>query len=114
MFKFEIGEILVHRASLIPPAQPFCLRLFVLERFSQECPGGVQVHYRCRVVGAGPDEVSLSRDLASFNEVELAPYAAYIKVMAETARFEAALERATAADLEEKLADQELQEEPKS
>lgn len=50
------------------PAQP---KLFVVFRLLDECPGGVQRYYGCRIVH---DDVSLSENVIRLNEIELAPW----------------------------------------
>lgn len=63
-FLFSIGDVLQHKAEEDGPDK---IKLFVVERLAHQCPGGVQRHYRCRVLGR-----SLSLELISFNELEVA------------------------------------------
>ena len=53
-FKYQIGDVLIHKAlnwlQTKTSAQTF-VQIVVLERLAQECPGGVQLHYNCRIVG---------------------------------------------------------------
>lgn len=45
-FKFEIGQFVQQRIS----ADLDIRRMIVVERIYQECPGGVQLHYKCRPI----------------------------------------------------------------
>lgn len=78
-FAFKIGDVLrfksvgeyIHvrgRRDALPKGS---LLLFVLERRLQECPGGVQRHYVCRMHKAGAFEVGVVADATVFNEVEV-------------------------------------------
>ncbi len=85
-FKFNIGDVVTHK-TMAPPfiekpepgkeklgdAKP---QLFIIMgRVFDECPGGVQKHYRCRVTsqsrwdGGG----GVTRELFSMHEEELVP-----------------------------------------
>ena len=43
-FKFQIGQLVQQRVS----AGFDCRMMIVIERVYQQCPGGVQLHYKCR------------------------------------------------------------------
>ena len=43
-FKFELGQFVQQRIN----ADLIERKMIVTERLVQECPGGVQLHYRCR------------------------------------------------------------------
>ena len=44
----------------------------VIERLYQECPGGVQLHYKVR--GYFGEAAAYSRETDTFSEIELVPY----------------------------------------
>jgi hypothetical protein len=44
----------------------------IIERLYQECPGGVQLHYKVR--GYFGEAAGYSREIDTFNEIELVPY----------------------------------------
>lgn len=81
-FKFSIGQTVKHIATAtwetekqdvsIKWVLPSNIeqRWFILERHSQECPGGVQLHYTCRGVVRGG---GITKECFRFNEVELMP-----------------------------------------
>lgn len=71
-FLYRIGDTLTHRASLVEPACRKPQRLFVVERRYQECPGGVQRHYCCRLVSSDYSN-AIKPDFMLFNEEELCP-----------------------------------------
>lgn len=49
--KFQIGDVLTHAGSIVRGrALPESARFVVIGRMLEECPGGIQQHYRCRVV----------------------------------------------------------------
>lgn len=43
-FKFAIGQFVQQKLNADCPDR----KMIVIERLYQECPGGVQLHYRCR------------------------------------------------------------------
>ena len=43
-FKFELGQIVQQRIN----AEHDRRKMIIMERLVQECPGGVQIHYKCR------------------------------------------------------------------
>lgn len=45
-------------------------RWFIVERQSQECPGGIQRHYTCRGVSRSG---GVTKEFFRFNEIELSP-----------------------------------------
>lgn len=73
-FKFQIGDILCLRTALVECAanaaagnRHYPVALQVIERRSQECPNGTQLHYA----------FSKGDQLALFNETELLPYSEF-------------------------------------
>lgn len=65
LFKFKIGDVLQMAHT---PYRARSSRLHVVERLLQQCPGGVQLHYRCRAfVGDG----NCGRELTQLVETEL-------------------------------------------
>lgn len=83
--KFQIGDILIHRAALATPNKskreeigkiigqyPFHERLFVTERRLHQCSGGVQISY----VLAAVDHNGQVRNALHLHEVELALFPA--------------------------------------
>ena len=76
-YKFDIGERLTTLVSIDTIDtddlhNPLILQ--VIERLAQECPGGVQRHYFCRVHVPDRDLpwlIHASRELTKFNEIEL-------------------------------------------
>lgn len=60
--KYEIGDTLCHKAD-------HGHRLFVVSRLTEECPGGTQCHYHCRVFS----EAGMTLTISKYNEVELQP-----------------------------------------
>jgi len=73
-FKFGIGDIVYHKLPskadlIIKEAEktPF----FVLERILQECPGGIQIHYKCRCGYFGKGMNVEPSNIYDFNEIEL-------------------------------------------
>lgn len=71
-FLFNIGDTLTHKGLLTADGSSKLLRLFVVSRTREECPGGVQNHYICRAVNPG-FHPAVRADLERFNEVELTP-----------------------------------------
>lgn len=82
-FKFDIGQTVEHISSAEWRAEKTDSqvedlvnrwgsrsdqRWFIVERYSQECPGGVQKHYVCRGVGFGS---IVTKEYFKFNEIEL-------------------------------------------
>lgn len=83
-FKFKVGDIVQHAAlaswnaeiqaqnddvqSVWAAMRNSPQRWFIVERQSQECPGGVQKHYIARGVSR---DSSLTKDYFKFNEIEL-------------------------------------------
>ena len=72
-FLYPVGSILTHRALLQEPAASSPVRLFVVERLFQNCPGGVQRHYRCRAVSAVLSPDRQLGNVVQLHEEELAP-----------------------------------------
>lgn len=76
-FKHRIGDIVAVRGSCTTTTQERLsfrqdqpTRYVVLERHAQQCPGGVQLHYKCR--GVTPDGHIVVAPLM-FLEIELEP-----------------------------------------
>ena len=67
-FEFEIGDDVQHVSAKDDRFDP--VRMLVVERRYQECPGGVQLEYVCRRMSLGMP----ADHLAIFNEVELETY----------------------------------------
>lgn len=65
-FKFKVEEILQVSAQ----NGRGLILVQVVERMIQECPGGVQFHYTCRI----HHEDSLGINYVKFNEIELKEY----------------------------------------
>ncbi len=63
VFKFKLGDTLHHAVP-----SKMGTRLFVCERLLQECPGGVQLTYRCRAIRSFGE---LADGYVSFIEQEL-------------------------------------------
>jgi hypothetical protein len=75
-YLYPIGSVLTHRALLHGSPIHDAVRLFVVSRTREGCPGGEQLHYHCRLVsgaGAWRAQNILSPELWRLNEVELAP-----------------------------------------
>ena len=73
-FKFAIGDIVTHKA-MVPPhidAMFEYQRLCIMGRVADECPGGVQLHYRVRAVTLG-FQPSFTLNLLTLHEEELVP-----------------------------------------
>ena len=64
-FKFAIGDFVQPR--IMADARHMHRRMQIVERLYQECPGGVQLHYKCRCVG-------LIGTLVPFVEIEIETY----------------------------------------
>ena len=60
-FKFEIGDFVQHVVSRGRESR----KMQIIERWYQECPGGVQLHYSCRAYQCNS---------ARFIEIEIEPY----------------------------------------
>ena len=77
-FKFAIGDHVscVKPEGWKPARSVFSTisgdRLLIVQRVYQECPGGIQLHYDCRVIhGDG----AIADRLIQFNEIELEAWA---------------------------------------
>jgi hypothetical protein len=66
-FKFSIGDSV--QPKIMADARHMHRHMQIVERLYQECPGGVQLHYRCRCAG-------LIGTLVDFIEIEIEPYVA--------------------------------------
>lgn len=81
-FKFNIGDVVTHK-SMVPPYSPTPEGKFgdikpqmftVMGRIADECPGGVQKHYRVRATAMGRwSESALTINLIQLHEEELVP-----------------------------------------
>ena len=60
-FKFSVGDFVQQRIN----ADSDHRKMIVVERIHQECPGGVQLHYRCR---------SMRESFQQYLEIELEDY----------------------------------------
>lgn len=81
-FKFKIGQTVFHTAAATWEAEEIAegdrknwprgffseQRWFIIERMTQECPGGVQKHYVCRGVSRSG---GVTKEFFKFNEIEL-------------------------------------------
>src|SRR5438128_2436856 len=76
-FKFKIGQTVTHAAFPVHvqleratwmDGKP--MRFFIVSRLFEECPGGSQRHYDCRLILN--DGQGFAPNLARLNEVELA------------------------------------------
>lgn len=65
-FKYKIGDTL--KVKSYPKIGLFLIH--IVERSTQECPGGIQFHYTGRVISTG----SIQNDWVRFNEIELEEY----------------------------------------
>lgn len=63
-FQFALGETVYHRSMLTARFPAKSVPLFIVERIIQQCPGGVQRHYRCRILDS-------TWGFVEFNEIEL-------------------------------------------
>lgn len=68
-FQFEIGDMVYHRASQ-HNARKVPIKMIIIERLAQQCPGGVQHHYtvRCNDGIVKFNEVELSREMPPLDE----------------------------------------------
>ncbi len=71
-FKYQIGDMVIHKSH---EGDAFPIRWVVTERIAQECPGGVQLKYRCNgsVHSGSAHQISASLVEAVMLEVELLP-----------------------------------------
>ncbi len=76
-FLFPLGATVTHAGFLENAPRRHWPALFITERSIQQCPGGIQRHYVCRLLGDGTFDLTggLGKigGTASFNEIELAP-----------------------------------------
>lgn len=72
-FKFKIGENVTTVFYKETEKKEFFGRRnvtgFIVERMLQECPGGIQRHYLCRL--SSSDGGDCGKDYVRFNEIEL-------------------------------------------
>lgn len=103
-FEFQIGDTLTHRALLEPPVPAAVPRFFVLERIQQECPGGIQRHYTCRLVCAlqQQDGSFFQDQKLTILETELTSYSEFVAARQKFRDDEIAF-REKMLELEEKL-----------
>lgn len=66
-FKFAIGDFV--QPKIMSDARHMHRHMQIVERLYQECPGGVQLHYKCRCAG-------MIGGLVDFIEIEIEPYVA--------------------------------------
>lgn len=70
-WKYEVGAVLAHRATLLGTPSPGAVKLYVVSRLAEEDAAGPRLAYRCRSVG-------LSAIGEQFlDEAELIPWAEY-------------------------------------
>ena len=60
-FAFDIGEMVYCKAAA-HRRDSFPRRFIILERLAQQCPGGVQLHYKLNGVDGNHLEIALTRD----------------------------------------------------
>ena len=79
-FKFKVGDF-VQPVSVtlgFGKRRPFFSKdrgtpaMQIIERLYQECPGGVQLHYKVRAYFG--EAAGYAREIDTFNEIELVPY----------------------------------------
>ena len=72
--KFKVGEIVGHKLST-------GMKMFIAEVVCQECSGGVQISYLCRVASEMYGKFLIAPDkLYPFNEIELCEYSEKSKI----------------------------------
>ena len=81
-FKFSVGEFVQPASVKLSFGSQKKSPLFskergtpafqIIERLYQECPGGVQLHYKVR--GYFGEAAGYAREIDTFNEIELVPY----------------------------------------
>ena len=73
-FKFQIGDVVTHK-TMVPPFQTKDGRpqhFTIVGRLYDECPGGIQKHYRCRITSQDwGGTMGITRDLYQLHEEEL-------------------------------------------
>jgi len=71
-FAFSIGDIVTTKASVrcAPSGRDFP-HLTIIERIAQECHGGIQKKYLCRIATADFRAVVLAQHPFEFTEIEL-------------------------------------------
>ena len=75
-FEFKVGDVVHHRlrhSSEFHPDKEKKTPLLILERIAQECPGGVQKFYMCRlgtISGNIPITIEPAK-LFQFSEIEV-------------------------------------------
>lgn len=80
-FKFSVGQIVTHK-GLVNERDPDRLwkneppiKIFIVERLRQECYGGVQNVYSCRLMGASRlSGTGITDKCLNFTEIELVEY----------------------------------------
>ena len=60
-FRFEVGAFVQQRIN----ADQDWRKMIIMERVYQECPGGVQLHYRCRPIREVP-QLYLENELEDY------------------------------------------------
>lgn len=89
-FQFAVGEFVQPKAVGLEFGKARGLRLMggrgrpamqIVERLYQECPGGVQLHYKVRSYFG--EAGGYSREIDTFNEIELTAYVAPVDANAQ-------------------------------
>lgn len=78
-FEFDLGQIVMHRSMQGLDAP---VGFLIVERMIQQCHGGVQTHYLCRLF----DRERMAGDLKSFASMELVAYPSEEEQAARRAR----------------------------
>ncbi|MEE9581063.1 MAG: hypothetical protein V3V74_07100 [Nitrosomonadaceae bacterium] len=105
-FKFKVGQTL----KVKNPTKKGLFVVHVVERMTQECPGGIQLHYTGRVLS----EESMQNQYIRFNEIELEEYDPKVEAEKETEiQFLNYKERAKLRLRAEKAAKKEIEEDDK-
>lgn len=102
-FAYGLGDTLVHRTALVSPVPPNPSRLFVLERWSQQCPGGVQRHYLLSEHAYSDEAEGRSSHPFKALEQELAPYSDWLKARMTDVEGQSLRNRERIASIDEKL-----------
>jgi hypothetical protein len=67
-FKFKIGDVVCHRGD-----RNQLINMVIVARTAEECSGGVQLHYPCRVVSFDRGSSAIQHQIVMFSECELEP-----------------------------------------
>ena len=74
-FQFEIGE-LVYMKTARHDAENTPRKFMIIERLAQQCPNGVQLHYKLQPPMESPKvlELCISREMPAYEPVDKAKY----------------------------------------